>query len=229
MEKEKEWYSYCFHELLCQEAELLHKAGEILQTRHIPQSLSRGLKHKAADTTLDKEGTNPPLARHQGGERATPEFLSFSSLPWASAGDHCESRDAALVGPRREFKPALLLSLAEDAPQRVKSYWAVMLSWCHMVLIISLLPRQLQQRHLHAQPLPAASAQGQTWAYLTARNTTPGIQRGKCPTLTPLPCQGNRCCHQKLAATPQANINAIKICYPRLELFFQSPGSQNIG
>lgn len=32
--------------------ELLHKAGEILQTRHIPQSLSRDLKDEAADTTL---------------------------------------------------------------------------------------------------------------------------------------------------------------------------------
>lgn len=28
------------------------KAGEILQTRHIPQSLSRDLEHKAADTAL---------------------------------------------------------------------------------------------------------------------------------------------------------------------------------
>lgn len=135
--------------------ELLHKAGETLQTRHIPQSLSRDLKHKAADTTL---WIRQVLNHLSPDIREVKEPLQNSFLsplfPGHLQGTIMKTKLLHWWTPGQTFQPALLLSLEEDAPQRVKScYWAVMLFWCHMVLIISLLPRQLQQRHLHTQLL----------------------------------------------------------------------------
>lgn len=74
---------------------------------------------------------------------------------------------------------------------------------------MSLLPRQLQQRHLHTQPL-LLKCPGTNLSLPACQETPPGIQRGKCSTITPLPCQGNHYCHQKLAATLQANVSANK-------------------
>lgn len=196
--------------------ELLHKAGEILQTRHIPQSLSGDLEHKAADTAL---WIRKVLIHPEPDIREVKEPLQNSSIsplfPGHLQGTTVKAEMLHWWAPDQRFKPALLLSLEEDAPQRVKCcYRAAMLFWCHMVLIISLLPRQLQQRHLHAQPLLLQVPRDKPEPTCLPGNTTPGIQRDKCSTIAPLARQGNRCCRQKLTAALQANMGAKKGLLP---------------
>lgn len=133
--------------------ELLHKAGEVLQTRHIPESLSRDPKHKAADTTL---WITKVLIHLSPDIREVKEPLQNSFLsplfPGHLQGTTVKAELLPWRVPDQTFKPVLLLSLEEDAPP--KGLRAVTeLFWCHLVLIMSLLPRQLQQRHLHTQPL----------------------------------------------------------------------------
>lgn len=211
--------------------ELLHEAGEILQTRHIPQSLSRDLEHKAADTTL---WIRKVLIHLSPDIREVKEPLQNSFLsPLFPRHLHGTTLKAEMLhwwAPDETFKPVLLLSLEEDAPQRVKScYWAAMLFWCHMVLIISLLPRQLQQRHLQAQPFPLPVPRDKPEPTCLPGNT-PGIQRGKCSTITPLPCQGNRCCHQKFTCSSSGQYWCKwRFVTLLLSCSSNSPGPQNIG
>lgn len=105
--------------------ELLHKAGEILQTRHIPQSLSSDLKHKAADTALWIRKVLNHLSPDTR-EVKDPLQNSFLSplFPGHLQGTTTKTKMLHWWTPGQTFKPALLLSLEEDAPQRVKScYW----------------------------------------------------------------------------------------------------------
>lgn len=99
--------------------ELLHKAGEVLQTRHIPESLSRDPKHKAADTTL---WITKVLIHLSPDIREVKEPLQNSFLsplfPGHLQGTTVKAELLHWRVPDQTFKPVLLLSLEEDAPPK---------------------------------------------------------------------------------------------------------------
>lgn len=162
---------------------LLHTIGEILQTRHIPQSPSGDLKHKIADTTLwIRKGLIyllpgiGPIGRWKSHFRFPLFLLSSRGIckrPLSKLRCCTGWPQYSHLNPPRY--PAWK-KMSSKGLRDVTG--AVRLLWCHMVLIISLLPRQLpaevalwQQAPAHGAA-PAASAQGQTWTYLPVRKHT---------------------------------------------------------
>ena len=72
---------------------------------------------------MDQEGTNPPIARHWADrEVKEPLHISFISplFPGHLQGTTIKVKMLHWLAPVQPFNPAMLLSLEEDALQRVK-------------------------------------------------------------------------------------------------------------
>lgn len=178
--------------------ELLHKAGEILQTRHIPQSLSRDLKHKAADTTLWIRQVLNHLHQTSGRWKShfrAPFFL-LSSLG-ICRGQLWKPR-CCTGGPQvRHFSLPCSSAWKKMLPKGLR---VVTEQWCCFGAIWS-----------SSSPCYQGSCSRGTCTLSSSCCNCPGTNLsppactrhpgGKCSAITPLPCQGNHCCHQKLAAT----------------------------